>query len=400
MEKNEDYYRQLLEKWMRAELTRHEANEILDYLKTDDSSRLLLKKMQEGFKQSMDQPVTIPNDISERVQNELLKKIGDAPVIEMPARNRRFNWLRIAAAALIVIGLGSVTYFTLFKKSTKNEFTETTLPVEKDNDVEAGSNKAVLTLADGTRIELDEKAKGSLLKRGDVSVINAEGQLIYENKSTIPVEVEYNSLTSARGQSYSLVLADGSKLWLNAASSVRFPTAFTGNERRVEITGEVYFDVAKDATRPFHVKVKDMDIEVLGTQFNINSYTDEATINTTLIEGSVKVSSGINDMVRLSPGQQAQFSTPGSLKVMKNVNVDEIVAWKNGYFHFENADLRSILRQFSRWYDIEVVFEGELKNRTFLAIVSRESSLSSVLKMLNANDVKFRIEGKKLIVQS
>lgn len=400
MEKNEDYYRQLLEKWMRAELTRHEANEILDYLKTDDSSRLLLKKMQEVFKQSMDQPVTIPNDISERVQNELLKKIGDAPVIEIPARNRRFNWLRIAAAALIVIGLGSVTYFTLFKKSTKNEFTETTLPVEKDNDVEAGSNKAVLTLADGTRIELDEKAKGSLLKRGDVSVTNAEGQLIYENKSTIPVKVEYNSLTSARGQSYSLVLADGSKLWLNAASSVRFPTAFTGNERRVEITGEVYFDVAKDATRPFHVKVKDMDIEVLGTQFNINSYTDEATINTTLIEGSVKVSSGINDMVRLSPGQQAQFSTPGSLKVMKNVNVDEIVAWKNGYFHFENADLRSILRQFSRWYDIEVVFEGELKNRTFLAIVSRKSSLSNVLKMLNANDVKFRIEGKKLIVQS
>ncbi|HRO69291.1 MAG TPA: hypothetical protein PK951_02895, partial [Chitinophagaceae bacterium] len=226
MEKNEDYYRQLLEKWMRAELTRHEANEILDYLKTDDSSRLLLKKMQEVFKQSMDQPVTIPNDISERVQNELLKKIGDAPVIEIPARNRRFNWLRIAAAALIVIGLGSVTYFTLFKKSTKNEFTETTLPVEKDNDVEAGSNKAVLTLADGTRIELDEKAKGSLLKRGDVSVTNAEGQLIYENKSTIPVEVEYNSLTSARGQSYSLVLADGSKLWLNAASSVRFPTVF------------------------------------------------------------------------------------------------------------------------------------------------------------------------------
>lgn len=400
MEKNEDYYRQLLEKWMRAELTRHEANEILDYLKTDDSSRLLLKKMQEVFKQSMDQPVTIPNDISERVQNELLKKIGDAPVIEIPARNRRFNWLRIAAAALIVIGLGSVTYFTLFKKSTKNEFTETTLPVEKDNDVEAGSNKAVLTLADGTRIELDEKAKGSLLKRGDVSVTNAEGQLIYENKSTIPVEVEYNSLTSARGQSYSLVLADGSKLWLNAASSVRFPTVFTSNERRVEITGEVYFDVAKDATRPFHVKVKDMDIEVLGTQFNINSYTDEATINTTLIEGSVKVSSGINDMVRLSPGQQVQFSTPGSLKVMKNVNVDEIVAWKNGYFHFENADLRSILRQFSRWYDIEVVFEGELKNRTFLAIVSRKSSLSNVLKMLNANDVKFRIEGKKLIVQS
>jgi transmembrane sensor len=188
-------------------------------------------------------------------------------------------------------------------------------------------------------------------------------------------------------------------LWLNASSSVRFPIAFTENERHVEITGEVYFEIEKDPKRPFHVKVNDMEIEVLGTKFNVNAYPDEDILATTLFEGSVKVNTP-NKMLRLSPGQQSQYSAKGNLQLINNVNEDEIVAWKNGYFHFENAELQTILRQFSRWYDVDIVYEGEVVRRRFFAIVSRKSSLSNVLKMLNANNIKFRIEGKKLIVQS
>ena len=399
MDKTSDYYQQLLEKWMRSEITPLQSNELLDYLQNDSSSRMLLKKMQEHFQGDIDNPAAIPAALSERLRNDLLKKIEPVPVISLHNRQRSYRWLRVAAAAAIITGIGTALYFAFLQTGSRQEVVQINKPEPAVQDIAPGTNKAVLTLADGTKIELDEKVKGSLTTGGPVSITNMQGQLIYEHKTVTSVEVEYNTLTSARGQSYSLILADGSKLWLNAASSVRFPTAFTGKERQVEITGEVYFDIAKDATRPFHVKLNDLDIEVLGTQFNINSYADEPTINTTLVEGSVKISSK-NKEQRLVPGQQAKVSLEGDLKVVNKVNVDEIIAWKNGYFHFDNADLPSILRQFSRWYNIEVEYESELQNRTFFGIIKRESPLSNVLKMLNANDVKFRIEGKRLVVQS
>jgi ferric-dicitrate binding protein FerR (iron transport regulator) len=399
MDKTPDYYRQLLEKWIRNELSPQEAIDMMDHLQKDASSRLLLQKMQEEFRGSIDQSAADISAAGDRVRNELLKKIEPAQVIPIDQPGRTFSWLRAAAAIALIISLGTAAYFIFLNKGEKKEMAVKSTPVPVSHDIAAGTNKAVLTLADGTRIELDEKSKGSLLKQGPVSVTNYEGQLIYEKKDIKQSEVEYNTLTSARGQSYSLVLADGTKLWLNAASSVRFPTAFTGHERSVEISGEVYFDVAKDPGKPFRVKTNGMELEVLGTQFDINAYPDESSVNATLVEGSVKVSAKNKD-IRLSPGQQAQLSSNGNLQLLNKVNVDEIIAWKNGYFHFENADLRSILRQFSRWYDIEVVYEGELKNRNFLVIVSRNSSLSNVLKMLQANNIKFRIDGKKLIVQS
>jgi ferric-dicitrate binding protein FerR (iron transport regulator) len=397
MKKNSGYYQALLEKWAHGKISPQEAIELINYLQNDAANRPLLQQLQKEFQPAMDHPDTLPPELSKKLKHEILKKIEPAPVIPLEAGSSRVNWHRVAAAILI-LALGAASYFAFRGSEPSKEWV--TAPKElPGNDVEAGTHKAILTLANGTQIELDDKTKGQLVIPGMGSVTNNDGKLVYDNPSVETNEMVYNTLSSARGQSYSLVLSDGSKLWLNAASSVRFPVVFSGEERKVDITGEVFFEVAKDARKPFKVKVKDMEIEVLGTRFDINTYPDELTVNTTLIEGAVKVSAN-NSEVRLSPGQQSQLLSNGNLQVVKNVNTDEIVAWKDGYFHFENADLHSILRQFSRWYDIEVVYEGELKNRKFLAIVSRNSSLASVLKMLNANNVQFRIEGKKLIVQS
>ncbi len=397
MKKNSGYYQALLEKWAHGKISPQEAIELINYLQNDATNRLLLQQLQKEFQPAMDHPDTLPPELSEKLKHEILKKIEPARVIPLEAGSSRVNWRRVAAAVLI-LALGAASYF-IFRGNEPPKELVTNSKELPGNDVEAGAHKAILTLANGTQIELDDKTKGQLVIPGMGSVTNNDGKLVYDNPSVETSEMVYNTLSSARGQSYSLVLSDGSKLWLNAASSVRFPVVFTGKERIVEITGEVFFEVAKDARKPFKAKVKDMEIEVLGTRFDINAYPDELTVNTTLIEGAVKVSAN-NSEIRLSPGQQSQLLSNGNLQVVKNVNTDEIVAWKDGYFHFENADLHSILRQFSRWYDIEVVYEGELKNRKFLAIVSRNSSLASVLKMLNANNVQFRIEGKKLIVQS
>lgn len=397
MKKNSGFYQALLEKWAYGKISPQEAVELINYLQNDAANRSLLQQLQKEFQPAMDHPDTLPPGLSEKLKHEILKKIEPVPVIPLEAGSSRVNW-RHVAAAILILALGAASYF-VFRGNKPSKELVTTPKELPGNDVEAGTHKAILTLANGTQIELDDKTKGQLVLPGMGSVTNNDGMLVYDNTSVETKEMVYNTLSSARGQSYSLVLSDGSKLWLNAASSVRFPVVFSGKERKVDITGEVFFEVAKDARKPFKVKVKDMEIEVLGTRFDINAYPDELTVNTTLIEGAVKVSAN-NSEIRLSPGQQSQLLSNGNLQVVKNVNIDEIVAWKDGYFHFENADLHSILRQFSRWYDIEVIYEGELKNRKFLAIVSRNSSLASVLKMLNANNVQFRIEGKKLIVQS
>ena len=198
---------------------------------------------------------------------------------------------------------------------------------------------------------------------------------------------------------YSLTMADGTKIWLNSESSIYFPVAFNDKERRIEVTGEVYIQVAKNPSKPFIVSVNGMEVLAMGTEFNINSYKDEDDISTTLVEGTVKVSKGgINTI--LKPGQQTKLIRNGQFTPPASINIDEITGWRNGWFHFESADLKTILRQFARWYNVEVVYEGPVKNRKFFGIVKRSSSLSTVLEMLQDNDIIFKIEGKKLIVKS
>jgi len=191
-------------------------------------------------------------------------------------------------------------------------------------------------------------------------------------------------------------LPDGTQVWLDAASSITYPTVFSGKDRKVSITGQAYFEVVKDKSKPFHVSVNNMDVEVLGTHFNINAYSDEASINTTLLEGSVKINAGNANTIVLRSGQQAQVGN--QLKVVENANPEQVMAWKNGLFNFEGADIKTVLRQLGRWYDVEIVYKGEIPYRKFGGEVSRQLTLAQVLRLLQKVGISYTIEGKKLIV--
>jgi transmembrane sensor len=324
---------------------------------------------------------------------------------------KRLLWMRAAAAAIVVLAIGVAGYWFI-NRITKNEVAKNDQQVKPTAaDIMPGSNKAVLTLADGTVITLDSAANGNLAQQGNSQIIKTKnGGLVYEKtarNSTGPLTTDnspltYNMLVIPRGGQYQLTLPDGSKVWLNAASSIRYPVAF-GNERRVELTGEAYFEVAKDARKPFHVVTPTQDVEVLGTHFNVNAYDNEPAVKTTLLEGSVKVvkretANGKQNSVILKPGQQAALEAHSPLTIDHSPDLEQIMAWKNGFILFNKADIKSIMRQVERWYNVDVEFEGDIPQRTFTGGIERSARLSELLRLLEVSKVKFRIENKKLIV--
>ncbi|MCK7557600.1 FecR domain-containing protein [Chitinophaga sedimenti] len=247
-------------------------------------------------------------------------------------------------------------------------------------------------MADGQVVTLDSTGARDLSRNGTV-VRQQGGRLLYGNASA----VSYNTLQTPRGGQFQLQLPDGTEVWLNAASSIRFPTAFPGKERLVEVTGEVYMEVARNADQPFRVKVNEqVNVQVLGTRFNINAYSDEKNIQTTLVQGAVKVKSGDTGTI-LQPGQQAQVSD--NIRVVP-ADVDQVMAWKNGLFNFHNMELKEVMRQLSRWYDIDIEYRGTIAPREFWGKMGRNLTLSEVLKGLEGAGINFKIEenGKKLVV--
>jgi ferric-dicitrate binding protein FerR (iron transport regulator) len=269
----------------------------------------------------------------------------------------------------------------------------------KGHDRAPGKNVALLTLSDGSSITLDSAHNGVLARQGNASVTKSgDGALAYGQVQGGKAAVVYNTLTTPRGGQYRLVLPDGSQVWLNAASSILYPTAFTGSERSVTITGEAYFEIAPDAAMPFQVRVNapqgQKDITVLGTHFNVKAYNDEKTITTTLLEGSVQLAGTV-----LKPGEQGQWRSDGTMSVDPHANIEEAVAWKNGLFHFEGADLAEVMRQISRWYDVEVVFRGKVPDAKFEGEITRNSNLTEVFKILQLSNVHFTVEDKKVIVE-
>ena len=255
-------------------------------------------------------------------------------------------------------------------------------------DLAPGSNKAVLTLADGKQIILDS-AQGKIVQQGNLKVTNIAGKLDYEGKSNA---VEYHTLSTPMGGQYKLLLPDGTDVWLNAASSITYPTAFVGKERKVTITGEAYFEVAHNARQPFHVKVNAVDVEVLGTHFNINGYSDEPFVKTTLLEGSVRIKDH-EKTVLINPGEQARVSQLADNAItITTADVDEVMAWKNGRFYYNNADLKTIMRQVMRWYDVNVEYKSNVPLRYFTADISRKNNLSAILKILELSNIHFRLE--------
>jgi transmembrane sensor len=274
--------------------------------------------------------------------------------------------------------------------------------------IHTGGKHATLTLASGETIILSGVKNGLVAVQGN-AVVNKtkEGQLLYVPGADLPDAIAYNTVTTPRGGEYRLTLSDGSRVWLNAASSIRYPAVFTGDKRVVEITGEVYLEVAKMKNRPFIVSSKGQQVEVLGTHFNINAYSDEPITKTTLLEGSVKVSIPqartasdalhAGHSVLLSPNQQALRS--GQELKVATADIEEVVAWKNGYFRFNNDDIHTVMRKLSRWYDFEFVFDGGLSNEGYNGTISRYKNIHQVLKMLEySNAVHFKIEGRRVTV--
>lgn len=310
--------------------------------------------------------------------------------------------LRWSVAAAILILAGTLIFLQISGKSSKQNGSApiAAIPAVK-NDVGPGKEGAILTLNDGRTVVLDSLGNGIITDQNGAKVVLNNGELAYNAKESINGEVAYNTIATPKGRQFRLLLGDGTKVWLNAASSLRYPTVFTGNERVVEITGEAYFEVAKNAKMPFHVKINnETEIVVLGTHFNVNSYQNEASINTTLLEGSVRVING-KESALLTNGQQAQSSLllKNKIKVVSNVNVERIMAWKNGVFDFQDATLGEVMRQLERWYNIEVVYEKGIPDLEFMGKMGRDLTLSEVLRGLEMSEVHFKIEGgRKLIV--
>ncbi len=301
----------------------------------------------------------------------------------------------VAASVLLVAALG---YYALQRKELSQD-------VNHANVVEAiqpGGNNAVLILADGRQINLEETAKGKLAEESGVSIIKkASGEIVYDmqgTKNTTAARSAYNTIATPRGGTYQVLLEDGSKVWLNAASSIKFPSVFAATERTVELQGEAYFEIAKNSARPFTVKAQGQSIQVLGTKFNVNSYADEAKLTTTLLEGSVKVANQVGNLL-LKPGQQSQ-STIHQKITMKEVEANEFLAWKDGMFSFHRADLQTVLRQFERWYNIEVAFEQDVPEIFFTGKIYRNLNLDEALSNLTFLGVRFKIENRNVTVLS
>ncbi|MDR3713641.1 MAG: FecR domain-containing protein [Puia sp.] len=306
---------------------------------------------------------------------------------------------RYAVAACVVLLLGYGAYYLSLHSRRQEVTLRASPPKPERREVPPGGNRAILTLSNGSSIVLDSADNGELARQGNTRIVKLDnGQLAYRAKNGGETEILYNTMSTPRGGQYKLILPDGTAVWLNAASSIRYPTAFAGGQRQVDVTGEVYFEVRPDKTMPFIVVVnKTQKIEVLGTHFNVNAYADEATVNTTLLEGSVRVVQGGRDR-RLEPGQQAQVGKDGEISIVRDVNTDATVAWKNGVFLFDHSSIQSVMRQLCRWYDMEVEYRGQVTGDLFGGDIRRSLPLTKVFHFLEKSQVHFSIEGNKIIV--
>jgi len=331
----------------------------------------------------------------EKVLNTIAEEdVSAYPVVVRRIRRTRY-FIAASVAGLLVTGVWLYTKNRPIERSDVSS----ALASNFKNDVAPGGNKAVLTLSDGSHVVLDSAGKGTIAHQGAARVVKLDdGQLAYSAAGEKPAALAYNTLTTPAAGQFQVTLPDGSRVWLNNASSLRYPVAFTGKTREVELKGEAFFEIAPNAHQPFKVKVRETLVDVLGTSFNITAYADEDNIKTTLLTGSVRVSNGDAKTV-LKLGEQAQVNEAGKLNVQKDVDVDGVVAWKNGWFHFERADIKTVMRMLARWYDVDVVYEGATPDRQFGGDIERKLNLSQVLEILQKNQVHFSLEGRRITVR-
>ncbi|SIN69059.1 FecR family protein [Chitinophaga niabensis] len=323
--------------------------------------------------------------------DEILSVLQQA-IPQKHKRGRIAAITRWAAAAAVVTGLG--TLYWIYPSSKPSESKQ---QVFTARDIQPASQGAILTLGDGKQVTLDSLQKGVIANQGGTHVSLTQGTIAYDDHRA--EEISYNTLSTPKGRLFHLVLPDGSDVWLNAASAVTYPTSFSGKDRVVTLRGEAYFDIKPDAKRPFSVKLADnMEVKVLGTAFNINAYENERVIATTLINGSVRVNAGNNSSI-LKPGYQANIAHTAPGIQVNRADTSQVLAWKNGIFNFEGADIQAVMKQLERWYDIDVQYENGIPAIVFGGKMDRNLSLSNIMRMLEISDVHCRLEGKKLIIR-
>lgn len=336
---------------------------------------------------SANSPLNLSDDVLERN----LGKVSSRLPLKYAVRHKRL-WPRVAAAASIVVMMATGLVYYQYRQSIQQVNVV-------QQDIGPGGNKAYLTLADGRKISLTDAANGAIARQAGITITKiGDGQLVYStgrNEGTGTATTVYNIIETPKGGQYRVQLPDGTGVWLNARSSLRYPTSFeTLDERHVELSGEGYFQVAKDKAHPFIVKSRGQIVKVLGTHFNINSYADESAAKTTLLEGLVQ----LNNQTMLKPGEQATIPASGKISVSR-VDVNEAVAWKNGKFIFADENIESIMRKLERWYNVEVVYDGAPPTETFTASIGRFDNISKILDKLSyTNNVHFKIEGRRITV--
>ncbi len=373
----------LAEKWLNGSATPEERKAFSDW-----------------YGENQDAEIEIPEHggaDDEQYRERLLLKVRSEIGSEQKVRPL---WYRLSIAAAVVLMIGSGLAYYLYQR--RDTVSDQAMAVVAD--VLPGGDKATLTLSDGSILALDQVADGALREGKGFVITKNKGELIYETSGTQGAEITYNIIRTPRGGQFRVVLPDGSKVWLNSQSSLKYPTVFRGGERFVELTGEGYFEVAKikgvGGAVPFRINVTNREVvEVLGTHFNIMAYTDEKDIKTTLLEGSVKVvKPGTGRSSVLRPGQQSVYNTAKGFQISSDIDASESISWKNGLISYRDADIQTIMRQVERWYDVEVIYSEGIPKRSFTGGISRNSRLSSVLKVLELNDIHFKIKDRQITV--
>jgi transmembrane sensor len=386
---------ELFNRLLAGNLTEKEADELIQWLGENEQDPLSIELILNQLKTTGRREDVDPEIVS-KLEARLPLIFNEAKRRQVPVIPIRKRWLPYVAAAILLAGIFTTIMLIDNNASTISNGNFSHIKEE----ILPGKEGAVLTLEDGSKLVLDSMGNGIVTTQNGTTIELRNGQLVYNSSKKITNdEVGYNTMSTPKGRQFQLVLPDGSQVWLNAASSIRYPTVFTGKERKVEITGEAYFEVAHNRSSPFKVKINEnTEIEVLGTHFNINSYSNEESINTTLLEGSVKVNDRSGSIV-LRPGQQAKVSGNEKTKILSEVDVEKVMAWKNGVFNFEDATLQEVMRQLERWYDIEVVYEKNIPKLEFFGKMGKDLSLASVLNGLEKSKVHFRMEeGRRLVV--
>ncbi len=411
MQKNKEYYQQLIDLYINNKCTPQQIQELTNYLQqqNNDPAKTLLKSLHDVFGKEITGEGAMPVDAANRIKQQLLQQIVPVKPLSFYRRTKPYFW---AAASIILLAVLSLIY-TFFLRSTN------TAPAISKNLPSVGNDKqaprynhALLTLADGSRISLDSMQDGSVVIQNHVKIIKtANGRIIYEltenapplNEAVIPL----NTITNPKGSKViDIILSDGSHVWLNAGSAVTYPVIFNGTERKVNMQGEAYFEVARrqqythnnQAGSPFIVTHDNVKIEVLGTHFNINAYDDETNISTTVLEGSVRVSAGNNSVI-INNEQQAAVTNATQPIAIQKANVEQVMAWKNGSFYFKKTRLPDVMRQLSRWYNVSIRYEGTPPNIEFGGEIGRDLNLLQVLRLLEKNAVKFSLKDDEIIIK-